>query len=81
MPPVQPLDAAPTRVEVTGNVEGQLIGKIVIEDGTGLLKIRNELDRVIRLVGSMFNGGNGPGSAGHSSPDASAASAGIAYGP
>ncbi|WP_438275648.1 hypothetical protein [Nitrobacter sp.] len=82
MPPVQPLDAAPTRVDVTGTVEGQLIGKIVIEDGTGLLKIRNDLDRVIKLVGSMFTGGgNGPGSAGHSSPDAAAASSGIAYGP
>jgi hypothetical protein len=81
MPPVQPLDAEPSKVDVTGTVEGQLTGKIVIEDGTGLLKIRNDLDRVIKLGGSMFKGGNGPGSAGHSSPDASAASAGIAYGP
>ncbi len=81
MPPVQPLDAGPTKVDVQGTVGGELNGKITIEDGTGLLKIKSDLDRVIRVVGSLQGGGNGPGSAGHSSPDASASSAGIAYGP
>jgi hypothetical protein len=80
MPPVQPLDAAPTKVDVTGTVGGELNGKIVIEDGTGLLKIKSDLNQVIKLVGSLLGGGhsNGPGSAGHSSPDAGAASSGQA---
>lgn len=76
LPPVQGLDAGPSKVDVTGTVGGELNGKILIEDGTGMLKIRSDLDRVIKVVGSLQGSGNGPGSAGRSSPDAGAPSAG-----
>ncbi|EAQ35759.1 putative bacteriophage protein [Nitrobacter sp. Nb-311A] len=78
LPPVQGLDAGPSKVDVQGTVDGELNAKITIEDGTGLLKMKSDLERVVKVVGSLQGASNGPGSAGHSSPDAGAASAGSA---
>jgi hypothetical protein len=66
----------PVQATLNGSatVAGELVGKIIIEDGTGFRKIRDDLDRVIKLVGSLLaeSHGRGPGSLGQSSPEANA---------
>jgi hypothetical protein len=73
MPPVQPIDAGPTKVDVQGEVHGEVKQTITVEAGSYLKVLIATAEQVVKLYGSLNHGGNGPGSAGHSSPDAAAA--------
>jgi hypothetical protein len=76
MPPVQPLDNAPQRVDVQGSVEGSLEQKLTIEikPSKWWEALEQKVDSLAKLVGSI--GSNGPGSNGKSSPDTAAPSTG-----
>lgn len=63
-------------VSVTGEVHGQAEIKFVVEAGSSLLQIAEQARRLNVDLRGGFNG-NGPGSAGQSSPDAGAASSWI----
>jgi hypothetical protein len=76
LPPVQPMDAGPTKVEVSGDVHGEMKQTIRVEAGSYLKVLIATAEQVVKLYGSLAHSGNGPGSAGHSSPDAGAASSG-----
>lgn len=72
MPPVQPMEGAPTRVE--GEIKGEVESKITVEAGSELLRIVENMKQLaIEVRGKLSSiGGNGPGSTGKSSPDAAA---------
>jgi hypothetical protein len=79
MPPVQALDGAPAKVDVSGEVHGEVKQTIVVEASQYLKALIASAENIVKLAGTL--GGNGPGSAGHSSPDAGAASSGQAGAP
>lgn len=62
-------------VSVFGEVYGQLEAKFVVEAGSSLLQVVEQTRRLSAELRGGINS-NGPGSAGHSSPDAGAASSG-----
>lgn len=70
----------PTSVSVSGEVHGQAEVKFTVEAGSSLLQVVEQSKRLSMDLRGALNS-NGPGSAGHSSPDASAASAGQAGAP
>ncbi|WP_315705059.1 MULTISPECIES: hypothetical protein [unclassified Bradyrhizobium] len=76
MPPVQPLDNAPQRVEVQGQIEGQATTTIALElkPSKWWDALEQKVDNLVKMVGSIRSNGNGPGSLGRSSPDAAAPS-------
>jgi hypothetical protein len=75
MPPVQPLDNAPQRVDVQGTVNGEVHQVIEIKASSYFEAAMQRLENAIKLVGSL--NANGPGSAGKSSPDAGAPAVGF----
>ncbi|MCA6099194.1 phage tail tape measure protein [Bradyrhizobium australafricanum] len=58
-------------VGVQGEVHGEVENKVTVEAGSSLLEVVKQAQAAIRLAGTI-NNGNGPGSLGHSSPDAAA---------
>ena len=57
-------------LEVTGTVEGEMTANIKVEAGSSLLQVIQQAQQVIKIAGQLQ--GNGAGSTGRSSPDASA---------
>ncbi|WP_315747577.1 MULTISPECIES: hypothetical protein [unclassified Bradyrhizobium] len=74
MPPVQPLDNAPQKVDVSvqGEVAGEAKISIAVEASELLKATVSKLENAMKLIGNLRSNGNGPGSLGRSSPDASA---------
>jgi hypothetical protein len=73
---------APNWGKTSGSMSVEVHGDAALTlkiEAPELLRIVSRAEAVIKLGGS--SNWNGPGSAGHSSPDASAASSGMAYGP
>jgi hypothetical protein len=69
-PPVQSLEGATVQATVTGEVHGEVKQTIVVEPSPYLKALIQKAEQVVQLAGSLM--GNGPGSVGHSSPDAAA---------
>ncbi|MGY3690834.1 hypothetical protein ACVIGA_000914 [Bradyrhizobium sp. USDA 3240] len=75
MPPVQPLDNAPQRVDVQGKVEGEAKLEVEIKPSSWFEALVRRAENAIKLTGSLNT--NGPGSTGKSSPDAGAPATGF----
>jgi hypothetical protein len=73
MPPVQSLEGANVQATLTGSAEvtGAVDVNVKVEAGSSLIAIEESVKSLIARVGGMLNT-NGPGSLGHSSPDAAA---------
>ncbi|MGY3584451.1 TP901 family phage tail tape measure protein [Bradyrhizobium sp. USDA 4341] len=57
-------------VGVQGEVHGEVENKLTVEAGSSLLDVVKQAQQAIKIAGNL--NGNGPGSLGHSSPDAAA---------
>ncbi|HEX7881835.1 MAG TPA: hypothetical protein VF499_03760, partial [Afipia sp.] len=57
-------------VGVQGEVHGEVENKLTVEAGSSLLEVVKQAQQVIKIAGTLNT--NGPGSLGHSSPDAAA---------
>lgn len=60
-------------VTVTGDLHGKAEVTVKLDGGS---LIQATARATMQMIGSIGHGGNGPGSAGHSSPDAGVASSG-----
>ncbi len=73
MPPVQTLEGANVQATLTGSAEvrGEMTGKFEVTASSTLLQIVESLKTFKASLSGSYNA-NGPGSLGHSSPDAAA---------
>jgi hypothetical protein len=72
----QQAPAAPAKVDVEVRPSSDLGVNIKIDPSSYFTALVERVEKAIKLVTSIASSGNGPGSAGHSSPDAGAASSG-----
>jgi hypothetical protein len=72
----QPIDGGGGEKTVNANVTGEVTGettiKILFEAGSELIRLASEVNQAKAALYGMLRSGNGPGSAGKSSPDAAA---------
>jgi hypothetical protein len=78
MPPVQSLEGATVQATLTGSAEvsGEVTGKFEVTAGSALIAIVESVKTLTTKLQGTLNA-NGPGSLGHSSPDAAAPAAGF----
>jgi hypothetical protein len=77
MPPVQSLEGAPQRVDVQGEVNGEVQQTIQLslQPSKWWDALEQKVENLVKMVGSIKS--NGPGSTGKSSPDAAAPATGF----